>query len=1035
MSAKWFFPFLHKQAIPYLFVVFAVFSNVTNTATAQNTTTAPIGDREALLAIKSMITDDPQGRMTSWNDSSMDFCQWRGVTCSPRHQRVAILYLSSGGLGGSLSPFIGNLSFLREISLYNNSLSGEIPTEVGRLFRLQELRLYNNSFVGNIPETITNCTNLQVLHLGYNKLVGRIPERIGSLSMLNVLIVHENVLEGGIPRFIGNLTLLTTLSFGNCRLGGSIPDVFQRLNRLTRIAMPGNNLVGNIPPSLYNLTLLEQLFLDNNRLTGRLPMNLSSAQPRLGVLSLSDNQLTGSLPPSILGSPELQVLDVARNNLSGKLVINSRNTCKFVIVSLSGNSFGSGDNDELEFIDDLTLCRQLGVLDLGFNQLRGFVPQSIGNLSNSLYFLSLASNGFYGGLPSSVGNLSGLTLLDLSSNQLTGTLPVTISNLGSLRRLDVRNNSFSGNIPVSFGNLTLIIELVLSFNELNGTIPLSLGNCQKLIRLNLERNSLTGFIPREIFQLTSLSISLNLGSNQLSGQIPTNVGNLQSLTEIILANNRLSGELPSGLGSCSSLQNLNVSHNFFSGSLPTSLGSLRGLENLDVSSNNFTGAIPSYLEEIPLGSLNISFNDFDGEVPREGVFSNASAVSIVGRNSRLCGGVPEIRLPKCKNTKSDKGLSLAVILVICIVSVLLFVAAMVLLFFVCYRPKRVVEDDPPESVSGESLVQVSYEMLYKATDGFATQNFIGEGSFSSVYKGCPNVDGVAVAIKVLNLLRRGGSKSFISECAVLRNTRHRNLTKVITCCNAVDFQGNEFKAIVYEFMPNGSLDRWLHNVDNEFPQLTLLQRVCISLDVANALDYLHHHAGKTIVHCDLKPSNILLDDDLVAHVGDFGLSKILQSEYQNRHNSSSAGVKGTIGYAAPEYGLGSKVSRSGDMYSFGILLLEMITGKKPTDTMFGEGLSLHYYAKAAMGDGGLGIVDPALLNDDGKLAPSTNKEGTEETTGYINNEMCLRLLLEIGVSCSMESPHHRMDTASVVQELQLIKDAITGNTTVYISSV
>nr|GFA92263.1 receptor kinase-like protein Xa21 [Tanacetum cinerariifolium] len=652
---------------------------------------------------------------------------------------------------------------------------------------------------------------------------------------------------------------------------------------------------------------------------------------------------------------------------------------------------------------------ELDVLDLGFNQLRGFLPESLGNLSTSLYFLSVASNAFIGGLPSSVGNLDALTSLDV---------------------LDVKNNSFSGNIPVSFGNLSLILELDLSFNELNGTIPLSLGNCRRLLRLNLERNSLTGFIPREIFQLTSLSVSLNLGSNQLLGQIPTNVGNLKGLTEIILANNRLSGELPSGLGSCSSLQNLNISHNFFSGSLPTSLGSLRGLENLDVSSNNFTGEIPSYLEEIPMESLNISFNDFDGEVPKTGVFGNASAVSIVG-NSRLCGGVPEFRLPNCKNTKSDKGLSLAVILVICIVSVLIFVAAMVLLFFVCYRRKRVVvEDDPPESVSGESLVQVSYEMLYKATDGFATKNFIGEGSFSSVYKGCPDADGVVVAIKVLNLQRRGGSKSFISECAVLRNTRHRNLTKVITCCSGVDFQGNEFKAIVYEFMPNGSLDRWLHNVDNEFPQLTLLQRVCIALDVANALDYLHHHAGKTIVHCDLKPSNILLDDDLVAHVGDFGLSKILQSEYQNRHNSSSAGVRGTIGYAAPEYGLGSKVSRSGDMYSFGILLLEMITGKKPTDTIFGEGLSLHNYAKAAMGDGGHGIVDPALLNDDGKLAPSTNKEGTEETTGYMNNEMCLRLLLEIGVSCSMESPHHRMDTPSVVQELQLIKDAISGNTTV-----
>ncbi|KAM0068719.1 putative protein kinase RLK-Pelle-LRR-XII-1 family [Helianthus debilis subsp. tardiflorus] len=227
-------------------------------------------------------------------------------------------------------------------------------------------------------------------------------------------------------------------------------------------------------------------------------------------------------------------------------------------------------------------------------------------------------------------------------------------------------------------------------------------------------------------------------------------------------------------------------------------------------------------------------------------------------------------------------------------------------------------------------------------------------------------------------------------------------------------------------MPNGSVDRWLHNPQSELHQLSLIQRVCIVLDVAYALDYLHHHAGTTIVHCDLKPSNILLDEDMVAHVGDFGLSKILQSEYKHRYNSSSAGVRGTIGYAAPEYGVGSIVSRNADMYSFGIMLLEMMTRKKPTDVMFGEELSLHSYAEKAMGDGALEIVDPVLLKDDKTIGPATNKE---ETTGYMNHERCLRLLLEIGVSCSMESPQHRMDTASVIQKLHLIKNAILGNST------
>ncbi|KAK1409298.1 hypothetical protein QVD17_35824 [Tagetes erecta] len=182
--------------------------------------------------------------------------------------------------------------------------------------------------------------------------------------------------------------------------------------------------------------------------------------------------------------------------------------------------------------------------------------------------------------------------------------------------------------------------------------------------------------------------------------------------------------------------------------------------------------------------------------------------------------------------------------------------------------------------------------------------------------------------------------------------------------------------------------------------LDLVQRINIIKDVACALEYLHFRCGNVVVHCDLKPSNILLDADMVAHIGDFGLAKILsRKEGSNAHESSSSIIRGTIGYAPPEYGLGNEVSTAGDIYSYGILLLEMLTGKKPVDSMFEKGLSLHSYTRSALVDGSvLQIVDPMLLNK------------------YVN-EKSLISLVEIGVQCSYDSPQDRMDIGTVVHKL------------------
>ncbi|PNX55084.1 LRR receptor-like kinase resistance protein [Trifolium pratense] len=232
--------------------------------------------------------------------------------------------------------------------------------------------------------------------------------------------------------------------------------------------------------------------------------------------------------------------------------------------------------------------------------------------------------------------------------------------------------------------------------------------------------------------------------------------------------------------------------------------------------------------------------------------------------------------------------------------------------------------------------------------------------------------------------------------------KHRNLVKVLTCCSSVDYNGEDFKAIVFEFMSNGSLEKWLYDSEaSGNHNLSFTQRVDIAIDVAHALDYLHNDTEQTVVHCDVKPSNVLLDDDFVAHLGDFGLARLIHGGIGHSTNdqvSSSTVIKGTIGYVPPEYGAGGPVSPEGDIYSYGILLLEMLTGKRPTNNMFYENLCLHKFCKMKISEDILDIVDSCLL------IPFA-----EDQTRVVENntKQCLMMFAEIGVACSEEFPSQK----------------------------
>lgn len=838
-------------------------------------------------------------------------------------------------------------SRVTSIGLSGLGLTGDLPSDISLLSELVTLQLSYNNLTGSIPNEIGLLAHLDDLNLQYNYFNGRIPSQIGQLKSLTYLSLNGNSLTGGIPNEIGLLQNLFWLDLAQNKLSGPLP-----------YSSDGNSVVG---AGLDNLTKAGHFHLNNNSFSGTIPESLCHPGMRLVHLLLDSNELTGTIPGT------------------------------------------------------LGQCGTLLILKLNNNQLRGAIPDQLSQLHN-ITELQLGENQLVGPLPD-FSNLTRLGVLELSSNLLEIDFPSWLSSSNSLTDLNMHSSSIKGVIPPSFFQLPALSAVKLANNEINGTLDISRATSQ-LLSVSAENNNIQTLTIGDYNKVLRLQGNpvCEKADSLYSEKVCADDSSTSSTS--YQTKSSCTNTCPSGYQVNPAQCTCAIPYQGILIYRAPMFTSLQDTSRIDLLVATVAKNLSVDEKQVVISSA--EFNAQNQLFVAIAIFPSGTAIrwsrDDVLRMSDIMSNdvvVPPGFGPAIfeqyssdytiKVSTKGSGLSMGAKIGIGVGAGFLLLVVLGVVCFACLQKRRadkaVELSKPfaswgPGGIDNGSIPKLNgarffpYSELKKATNNFNESNEIGSGGYGKVYRGIIS-SGEQVAIKRAQGNSMQGATEFKTEIELLSRVHHKNVVGLVGFCIE---QGEQM--LVYEYMAGGSLRDCL--TGRSGVRLDWRRRLMIALGAARGITYLHELVSPPIIHRDIKSTNILLDEKKIAKVADFGLSKTGPGEGSGKQHVSTQ-VKGTLGYLDPEYYTSNQLTEKSDVYSYGVVLLELLTSRAPIE----HGNYVVKEAKAAIDRGGLGALRSML-------DPRLRDEELAELNSFVR----------VALSCVEDSASNRPSMGEVVKQLE-----------------